>query len=96
MPKCGQKTEVYSRVCGYCRPVSSWNLGKRAEFADRKNYLAPAMPAQQKAPANDADLVARSIAQGLAGVLGLVAVVGGEAGLIRLVGCLRSGLTRIL
>lgn len=29
------KTEVYSRVVGYMRPVSGWNRGKRAEFKDR-------------------------------------------------------------
>ncbi len=33
-----QKCEVYSRVVGYLRPVSQWNEGKQAEFADRKNY----------------------------------------------------------
>jgi len=30
--------EVYSRVVGYIRPVNQWNKGKRAEFADRKEY----------------------------------------------------------
>jgi len=30
------ETEVYSRVCGYYRPVSGFNLGKKAEFEDRK------------------------------------------------------------
>ena len=39
MPKCGQKTEVYSRVTGYMRPVSCWNQGKREEFKDRRTYL---------------------------------------------------------
>ena len=34
----GQKTEVYSRVVGYLRPVSSWNKGKQEEFAKRKTY----------------------------------------------------------
>jgi len=29
------KTEVYSRVVGYLRPVSQWNKGKKAEWADR-------------------------------------------------------------
>ncbi len=29
MAKCGQKNEVYSRVCGYFRPVSDWNKGKK-------------------------------------------------------------------
>ncbi|MGE4300907.1 MAG: anaerobic ribonucleoside-triphosphate reductase [Victivallaceae bacterium] len=38
MSVCGEKTEVYSRVCGYFRPVSNWNKGKREEFHDRKTY----------------------------------------------------------
>lgn len=38
MSKCGVKTEVYSRVCGYFRPVSNWNTGKKEEFKDRKLY----------------------------------------------------------
>jgi len=29
-------TEVFSRIVGYFRPVSSWNKGKKEEFADRK------------------------------------------------------------
>lgn len=29
------ETEVYSRVVGYYRPVSGWNLGKKQEFNDR-------------------------------------------------------------
>lgn len=33
-----RKCEVYSRVVGYLRPVSQWNEGKQAEFADRKHY----------------------------------------------------------
>ncbi len=38
MAKCGVKTEVYSRVVGYFRPVASWNKGKREEFKDRKTF----------------------------------------------------------
>lgn len=37
-PKCNSKTEVYSRVVGYLRPVSQWNKGKQAEFKDRKLF----------------------------------------------------------
>ena len=33
-----QKTEVYSRVVGYIRPVSQWNHGKQSEFSDRKEF----------------------------------------------------------
>lgn len=35
---CGSKTEVYSRVTGFYRPVQQWNDGKQAEFKDRKKY----------------------------------------------------------
>ena len=38
MSKCGEKTEVYSRVCGYFRPVSNWNKGKKEEFKDREKF----------------------------------------------------------
>ncbi|MBR0239194.1 MAG: hypothetical protein IJQ39_13955 [Thermoguttaceae bacterium] len=38
MSVCGEKTEVYSRVCGYFRPVSNWNKGKKEEFKDRKTF----------------------------------------------------------
>ena len=37
-PTCGVKTEVYSRVVGYLRPVEQWNQGKQAEFAARAHY----------------------------------------------------------
>lgn len=39
--KCQAKTEVYSRVCGYFRPVANWNKGKKSEFNDRKSYTVP-------------------------------------------------------
>ena len=38
-PHCGEKTEVYSRITGYYRPVQNWNDGKREEFSDRKEYI---------------------------------------------------------
>ena len=37
-PECGGKTEVYSRITGYYRPVQNWNDGKTQEFKDRKVY----------------------------------------------------------
>ena len=37
-PICGAKTEVYSRITGYYRPVQNWNDGKSKEFKDRKVY----------------------------------------------------------
>ena len=37
-PICGEKTEVYSRITGYYRPVQNWNDGKTQEYNDRKVY----------------------------------------------------------
>ena len=37
-PICGKKTEVYSRITGYYRPVQNWNDGKSQEYQDRKTY----------------------------------------------------------
>ncbi len=37
-PECGEKTEVYSRITGYYRPVQNWNDGKTQEFKERKVY----------------------------------------------------------
>ena len=37
-PHCGKKTEIYSRVVGYIRPVQQWNAGKQNEFSLRKTY----------------------------------------------------------
>ncbi len=37
-PHCGAKTEVYSRITGYYRPVQNWNDGKAEEYNSRKLY----------------------------------------------------------
>ena len=37
-PECGEKTEVYSRITGYYRPVQNWNDGKSQEYKDRAVY----------------------------------------------------------
>lgn len=37
-PHCHEKTEVYSRITGYYRPVQNWNDGKTQEFKERKVY----------------------------------------------------------
>jgi len=34
-----QVCEVFSRVVGYLRPISSWNKGKTAEYGDRKPFI---------------------------------------------------------
>lgn len=36
--KCSKKTEVFSRVTGYFRPVQYWNDGKQEEFSKRKSF----------------------------------------------------------
>jgi ribonucleoside-triphosphate reductase (formate) len=40
-PTCARKTEVWSRVTGYLRPVQNYNDGKRAEYFDRRKYRVP-------------------------------------------------------
>ena len=35
---CGQPCEVYSRICGYFRPVANWNRGKKEEFRERQTF----------------------------------------------------------
>ncbi len=37
-PICKEKTEIYSRITGYYRPVQNWNEGKIQEFQDRVTY----------------------------------------------------------
>lgn len=36
---CGERTEVYSRIVGYFRPVKQWNKGKKREFEERKTFV---------------------------------------------------------
>ena len=38
MAKCDERTEVFSRVVGYFRPVANWNKGKQEEFSERKTF----------------------------------------------------------
>jgi len=38
MSKCGCECQIYSRVVGFYRPVSHWNLAKKEEFKERLNY----------------------------------------------------------
>ncbi len=37
-PECKSRTEVYSRITGYYRPVQNWNDGKSQEYKDRLVY----------------------------------------------------------
>ena len=50
-PHCGKKTEVYSRITGYYRPVQNWNDGKAQEFKDRKVYDISRSHLTHKGPA---------------------------------------------
>ena len=60
-PECGEKTEVYSRITGYYRPVQNWNDGKAAEFKARKVYVQSKLngkqPLSEYAPAEAAETV---------------------------------------
>lgn len=37
-PDCGSTCEIWTRVMGYHRPVSSFNKGKKGEFQERKEF----------------------------------------------------------
>jgi anaerobic ribonucleoside-triphosphate reductase len=37
----GPACECYQRVVGYYRDVRNWNVGKKAEFAQRLNFKFP-------------------------------------------------------
>ena len=54
-PDCGEKTEVYSRITGYYRPIQNWNDGKAQEYKERKVYsqekLTKKSPIDRKAEA---------------------------------------------
>ena len=41
------RTEVYSRVVGYYRPVRDWNRGKQEEFAQREYVSMDVTPDEQ-------------------------------------------------
>ena len=49
-PKCGRRTEVYSRITGYYRPVQNWNAGKTQEFKDRREYVIETSVLKHGAP----------------------------------------------
>lgn len=50
--KCGNETEVYSRITGYYRPLKNWNDGKQEEYKDRTEYVI-----------NEADFIQHAINQ---------------------------------
>ncbi|RCS59420.1 hypothetical protein DU000_01410 [Parvibium lacunae] len=46
-----QRCEVWTRVMGYHRPVSAFNIGKQGEFAERQYFVAPTLSASHSVPA---------------------------------------------
>jgi len=38
-----QRCEIWTRVMGYHRPVSSFNIGKKGEFAERQYFREPSL-----------------------------------------------------
>ena len=36
-----QRCEIWTRIMGYCRPLSAWNPGKQQEHKDRKFFREP-------------------------------------------------------
>lgn len=50
-----QKCEIWTRVMGYCRPVSEFNKGKKSEFKERKCFseekaMRPVFPKHKQEP----------------------------------------------
>ena len=76
-PHCGEKTEVYSRITGYYRPVQNWNDGKSQEYKSRKLYDIGAsmnrkgynMNAEPSAPAVETKIEAKPVNTGDAKLL---------------------------
>ncbi len=44
-----QRCEVWTRVMGYHRPVSSFNTGKRGEYAERRCFVELPQPRRSAA-----------------------------------------------
>jgi anaerobic ribonucleoside-triphosphate reductase len=55
-PECGEKTEVYSRITGYYRPVQNWNDGKAQEFKDRKMYVPKSVSNSKEGPCAECEV----------------------------------------
>ncbi len=52
---CGDPTNIYSRVVGFYTPVSSWNIGKKEEFRERKTYVVCGPELGKEKDANKVD-----------------------------------------
>ncbi|MBQ7821762.1 MAG: ribonucleoside triphosphate reductase [Clostridia bacterium] len=62
-PHCGGRTEVYSRITGYYRPVQNWNDGKSQEFKDRLVYNAASSMAKKGADISAGPVVSEAKAE---------------------------------
>ncbi|MGI6079700.1 MAG: ribonucleoside triphosphate reductase [Candidatus Avilachnospira sp.] len=60
-PVCGQKSEVYSRITGYYRPVQNWNDGKSQEYKDRKEYDVNDSYSRHKHSTKEAEEIVRDL-----------------------------------
>ena len=60
-PVCGKKTETYSRITGYYRPVQNWNDGKTQEFKDRKLYDIKTSVLKHRGPVVQAEATANNL-----------------------------------
>jgi ribonucleoside-triphosphate reductase len=41
---------VYARIVGYYRPVKNWNLGKKSEFSERRQFKVSEKTVEPPAP----------------------------------------------
>ena len=56
------RTEIYSRVVGYFRPVDQWNIGKKEEYAERETISMESINSEH--PDNRTDVMEESIREG--------------------------------
>lgn len=58
----GRETEVYSRIVGYYRSLRNWNVGKKAEFGERKTYDALASLTRREERSEEREVAATPVA----------------------------------
>ncbi len=63
-PECGAKTEVWSRVVGYLRPIQNYNEGKREEYNQRRKYVIPAQGYCDEVPEGECELLRQCAVEG--------------------------------
>ena len=83
-PHCGKKTEVYSRITGYYRPVQNWNDGKSQEYKDRLVYNVANSELKKEAPVVEA---IKNVKEEVAAPVAAPAAVAGKAILFSRVTC---------